>query len=135
MEFDYTGTMDITAPLCVPAALRFMASIAPWREIMARNRALALEGRAILGIKPPAPDSMIGSLVSLPLPDAPAPPSTRLHSTAPLQDELLERFGIEVPVFPWPAPPKRILRISAQVYNEAAEYRKLADALAALNVR
>lgn len=135
MEFDYTGTTDITAPLCVPAALRFMATIAPWREIMARNRALALQGRAILKIKPPAPDSMIGSIVSLPIPDAPAPPPTRLHSTAPLQDVLFERYGIEVPVFPWPAPPKRILRISAQVYNEPAEYQLLADALASLNVR
>jgi isopenicillin-N epimerase len=46
-----------------------------------------------------------------------------------LQDVLLERFSIEVPVVPWPKPPKRVLRISAQLYNKAQEYEQLADAL------
>jgi hypothetical protein len=53
--------------------------------------------------------------------------------------ELAERDGIEVPVTPWPvraarddpdSPPKQVLvRISAQRYNEPADYERLADAL------
>ena len=46
-----------------------------------------------------------------------------------LQDELLAKFQIEVPVIPWPAPPKRLLRISAQLYNSLPQYEKLAGAL------
>ena len=38
-------------------------------------------------------------------------------------------FAIDVPVFIWPRPPGRLLRISAQVYNSMAQYRRLADAL------
>ena len=38
---------------------------------------------------------------------------------------------IEVPVPTWPAPPHRLLRISAQQYNTVDDYAALADALAA----
>jgi isopenicillin-N epimerase len=47
----------------------------------------------------------------------------------PLQEELLGRFQIEVPVIPWPRPPGRVLRISAQVYNSREQYEALARAL------
>jgi len=42
---------------------------------------------------------------------------------------LLANYRIEVPIIPWPAPPKRLLRISAQLYNSLPQYRLLADAL------
>jgi isopenicillin-N epimerase len=42
---------------------------------------------------------------------------------------LLQKRKIEVPVNPWPAFPKRLLRISAQLYNSAKQYEILADAL------
>jgi isopenicillin-N epimerase len=78
---------------------------------------------------------MIGSLASIPLPDGDgAPPSSALYAD-PLQDRLLAEYGIEVPVIPWPAPPRRLLRISAQIYNRGDDYRRLADALRALLAR
>ena len=46
-----------------------------------------------------------------------------------LQDLLRAKFNIEVPIIPWPAPPKRLLRISAQLYNSLGQYEVLADAL------
>jgi isopenicillin-N epimerase len=44
---------------------------------------------------------------------------------------LLAEFGIEVPIMPWPHPPRRLVRISAQIYNDAQQYVRLADALRA----
>jgi isopenicillin-N epimerase len=72
---------------------------------------------------------MIGSLAAVPLPDAPAnegPRSALL--TDPLQDRLFER-GFEVPIVPWPHPPRRLIRVSAQLYNTVAQYEALAAAL------
>src|SRR5262249_2707414 len=131
-----TGTSDPTAALSVPAALDFVASLVPggWPAVMARNRALALEARAALtaalGIRPPCPDAMIGGLAALPLPDARAvtPPGTSPDGE-PLQLALVERHHIQVPVSPWPAPPRRLVRVSAHLYNRIDEYRRLGAAL------
>ncbi|HEX4995417.1 MAG TPA: hypothetical protein VFX87_10625, partial [Methylomirabilota bacterium] len=47
----------------------------------------------------------------------------------PLQARLFDGHAIEVPIFRWPAPPRRHVRISAQLYNSAAQFVRLADAL------
>jgi isopenicillin-N epimerase len=134
LEFDWTGTFDPTAWLCIPEALRFIASLVDggWPEVMRRNHKLALRGRDIiakaLGIAPPAPDDMLGSMATLPLPDGSADEAPSLYGDS-LQDALLDQFRIEVPIVPWPAPPKRLVRISAQLYNEEKEYEYLGEAL------
>jgi isopenicillin-N epimerase len=131
LEFDWTGTADPTAFLAVPEALRLLEGAVPggWPALMARNRDLALRAREILGdalgAAPASPVSMLGSLAAVPLPDAPRPPVGR----DPLQDTLFARHGIEVPVMPWPAPPRRLLRVSAQLYNTPQHYERLATAL------
>ena len=72
---------------------------------------------------------MIGSLAALPLPDgSPDPPESPLYAD-PLQELLLRDHRIEVPVIPWPAPPKRLLRLSAQLYNGIEQYERLATVL------
>jgi isopenicillin-N epimerase len=129
--FDWVGTTDPTAALCVPAALAFMGSLLPagWPKLMAANHALALHARdrlcAALGVSPPAPDAMLGSMASLPLPDAPAGAA----GIDPLQDSLWHRDRIEVPVHAWPASPRRLIRVSAQLYNHPQDYDRLAEAL------
>lgn len=134
LEFDWTGTYDPTAYLAVPSALRFIASLVSggWPQVMRRNHELALRGRDILarslGVAPPAPDDMLGSMAALPLPDGTSTAAPSLYGD-PLQDILLERFHIEVPIVPWPSPPKRLIRISAQLYNREEEYVALAEAL------
>lgn len=134
LEFDWTGTFDPTAWLSVPEAIRTMASLVPggWPEVRKRNNELARRGRDILatalGVAPPAPDSMLASMAALPLPDGAAGETPALYGDL-LQDRLLDEFKIEVPVVPWPHPPKRLIRISAQLYNEEREYESLADAL------
>jgi len=134
-EFDWVGTDDPSPMLCVPGAIRFMESLLPggWPALRAHNRALTLDGRRelgeVLGIDLPSPDTMIGSLAALPLPDgAMEPPKSAMYAD-PLQDELLRRWRIEVPIIPWPDVPKRLIRISAQIYNDPTQYRLLAEAL------
>jgi isopenicillin-N epimerase len=108
-----------------------------WPEVMRRNRELALTARRLLcealAVPLPAPDAMIGSLASIPLPDAQiAGRAAILHGLDAMRDELLREFQIEVPVFPWPAPPRRVLRVSAQLYNALPDYAKLAEAVKVL---
>jgi isopenicillin-N epimerase len=76
---------------------------------------------------------MIGSLASFPLPDSMSEtvPTSPLYSD-PLQDELLKQFNIEVPIIPWPSPPKHLLRIAAQLYNEPEQYVALASGIKTL---
>jgi len=139
LEFDWVGSDDYTAVLTAPAALRYLSSLRPggFAGLMAENRQKALSGRrviaAALAVPLPCPDEMIGALASLPLPDAPSrSQAERAHGQSlldPLQVALYERHAIQVPVVPWPASPRRLIRISAQAYNRPAEYEKLAAAL------
>jgi isopenicillin-N epimerase len=136
IEFGWTGTTDPSACLSVPEALRFVSALLPggWAAVMKRNRRLALAARTMLcealQIDSPCPDEMIGSLAAVPLSDGAdaKPPKSPLYLD-PLQDRLLAQHRIEVPIIPWPAPPKRLLRISAQLYNSLPQYERLAVAL------
>lgn len=121
IEFDWTGTFDPSAWLCVPEALRTIASIGGgWPEVMRRNRELALQARDLLcselHLQKPAPDEMLGAMAAVLLP----------KGDQTLQDRLLFEHRIEVPIMPWPEP---LLRVSAQLYNTFADYEKLVHAL------
>jgi isopenicillin-N epimerase len=135
LEFDWPGTFDPSAILSVPTALEFMAGlVGGWPEVMRCNHDLALRARDLLcsrlGIEPPAPDDMLGSMAAVPLPEG-KPYVPTLYGD-PLQDALFYDYAIEVPIHPWPYQPKRVLRVSAQLYNEIGDYEKLADALGEL---
>ncbi|UQA61630.1 aminotransferase class V-fold PLP-dependent enzyme [Polyangium aurulentum] len=136
IEVDWTGTCDPTAYLAIPEAIRFISSLLPggFAALVEHNRKTALAARALLcealGAPLPAPESMIGALATIPLPEGDVRQASPFHLD-PLQDALFER-GIEVPVIPWPAPPKRHVRVSAQIYNDRADYERLAAALRAL---
>ena len=140
LEFDWTGTPDPTAYLALPAAIDWMAAWpGGWPAVMAANHELVLAGRdrlaAALEIDPPAPDSMLGSMAALPLDRVPDEAAAR-----ELGRRLLDEHRIQVPVGPWPvraaraedAEPRILIRISAQRYNEPADYDRLAEALTSL---
>ncbi|MDH3646647.1 MAG: aminotransferase class V-fold PLP-dependent enzyme [Gammaproteobacteria bacterium] len=135
VEFDWPGTWDPTAVLSVPVALKTLESYLPggWPAIRKHNNQTVIAGRRLLctalEIDAPCPDEMLGSLASLPLPDSDGPASTSALYGDPLQAELLQRWNIEVPLIPWPAHPKRLIRISAQLYNGITHYERLAGAL------
>ncbi len=140
-EFDWVGTTDPTGYLALPAAIAWMRDVAApdgggWPAIMAANHELALEGRdriaAALGMEAPAPDRMLGSMAALPLPGL-----VDEAAAEALQRRLEAEDGIQVPIGGWPVPaarsegaaPRILLRISAQRYNEPADYEALAAAL------
>jgi isopenicillin-N epimerase len=129
LEFAWTGTTDFSAYLSVPDALQFMAAALPdgWPQVMARNRALALAARqhlcAALNIAEPCPAEFIGSIASVPIPAAPENARAKLpFNEYPLQDALREQHGIEAPIMSWPAPPQRVFRIAAQLYNSLPQF-------------
>jgi isopenicillin-N epimerase len=134
LEFDWTGTQDPTAWLTVPKAIDYMGGLVSggWPALMARNHALALAARELLcvaaGTPPTCPDQMIGSLAGVILPDSPTM-ETGWRVRDPLQGRLFDGWGIEVPIMRWPGAPKRLLRISAQLYNSPEQYSHLAQAL------
>jgi isopenicillin-N epimerase len=140
-EFDWVGTADPTGYLTLPAAIDWMRDVAAptaggWPAVMDANRALALEGRdrlaGALGVAAPAPASMLGSMAALVLPLEPDD-----AAAAELNRQLEIEDRIQVPVLVWPVPAARVagaqtrmlVRISAQRYNEPADYDVLADAL------
>lgn len=138
-EFDYIGTDDNTAYMAVGDAVKFMGSLIPggWSEIKRRNRDLVRKGREILcralDITPPAPDSMIGCLTTLILPQH--PPELRAKLAArpskyhdAIQDQLINNHKIQVPIWSVNGGP-RTVRLSAQLYNSVEQYEYLAAAL------
>ena len=156
LEFDWMGTVDPSAYLAFPAALDFFENLVPggWLEAGRMNRELVLAARrAIQSAIPPdpavgtPPESMIGSMASIDLPpdlppeilsvQADAPPNTTWPED-PLHAWLLKEHRIEVPVYAWPHtqtadnPRRRLLRISAELYNDISQYERLASVLSSL---
>lgn len=140
LEFDWTGTEDPSAALTVPAAIRFLEGLLPGGlpALMAENRATALAARqaicAAVGTEPPCPDEMVGSMASVILP-GPATPLSAAQPIDPLQDALFTQLGVEIPIFPWPRPARRVLRVATPIYIGPAEIGVLTAALRTLGVR
>ena len=134
LQNDWIGTADPTAYLTVPFCIDYLDQLMPWPQLMQRNHELAVQARrvlcAALGTPPPAPEFMLGSLAAVLLPDFAGEPAPRDRPFwHPLSRALLERDHIEVPVFFFPAPPRQVLRVSAQLHNAAVDYQQLAVAL------
>jgi len=133
-EFDWTGTADPTASLCIPDCIAYLGSrlAGGWPELMATNHALALKARAAicgtLRIPEPAPESMLGSMASVPLPvSGPTTPARSLGREA-LADWMRGR-GAEPWFYDWPAGRGKLVRVSAQLYNTEEQYVRLAGLL------
>ncbi len=132
LEFDFLGTDDPTACLSVPEAIRHVGSLAgSWQALRDRNHAAAVEARAricaALGLEPPCPPEMLGSMAAMIAPDG-----AFEHPIGPMQRALFDEHRVEVPLFPWPAPPKRVLRVSMQLYNSLEDVDALLTAIRAL---
>jgi len=143
LEHDWTGTLDPTPWLSVPAAIEFGARLMPggWDGIRARGHELALVARDLVcdaaGEPPSEPDDMIGAMAAVPLPlgtTDETPPASTYED--PVHAALLSA-GLQVAVSQWPqrpdgAPWRRVLRVSTPPYVDRADLERLASALASL---
>jgi len=130
-EFDWTGTLDPTPWLCIPASIGFMGSLFPagWPQLMETNHVLALRARTLLlqstGGAAPCPDSMIGSMAAVALPQAPLDSPAHGLDSKGLHHWFRAR-GVETWIHPNPT---LLLRISAQLYNHLDQFKQLANLL------
>lgn len=137
-DFDYQGTDDYSATLTLPHSIAAMGSMLEggWPALMRANHELVMAGRKVLcdilgglGVTAPAPESMIGTMATLliPEPDPQFANRPTKYDDA-LQDALYENHRIVVPI--WRLnDERRVVRISAQLYNSLDQYEKLGHAL------
>ncbi|RHZ52343.1 hypothetical protein CDV55_103713 [Aspergillus turcosus] len=134
-DFDWMGTFDPSTYLCLPTIVEFLSTICPGGHagLVQRNHQVALEARQIihreLRIPPACPDDMLGSMVTMPLPDTVGSESSQ--GTLPLQKHLMDHARIEIQVYNWPKYPKRVLRFSIQAHNSLDQIEYLARQLKA----
>jgi isopenicillin-N epimerase len=127
-EFDLVGTKDPSPHLSAPAAFDFIASCGGLAAMHAYTHHLAWNGARMLasqwGTPFDTPRPLIGAMAAVMLPAALG--STR-DDAAALRDALLFEDQIEVQVS---ASRGRLhVRVSAQIYNDMADYERLANAV------
>jgi isopenicillin-N epimerase len=129
-EFDWTGTKDPSAYLSVTAALAFREALGDER-VRRYNHDLALAAAAALARRwrttAPVPRELTGSMAVVLLPE-------RFKADKGAADALRARLAreaqIEVPVIQ--IGDRLWVRLSAQVYNEMADYDRLGQAIDSL---
>jgi len=128
--FEWTGTRDASTWLSLPAAFKFMDRFGE-ADVRAHNHALLRQGMALIedrwGVRARTPDSMIGSMALLPLPDG-MPYSAEEAGRLKLQKDLWDHFGIEASMS-FAHEDRNWVRISAQIYNKLRDYEALASAI------
>lgn len=135
LEFDWVGTIEPSALLSAPRAIEFLAGLLPggFPALQAHNHELVCFARRLLldavGTEPLCPESMLGSLASVALRDAPQAPGFETSPfPEPLYSELCRRHFQALAVY-WPEPPRRLVRVTAQLYNDLAQYERFASAV------
>lgn len=129
-EFGWQGTRDVSGWLSIPRALQFMSELG-WDRIMAHNHAMAAWVQRLLceawEVEPVSPldGSMLGSMATLRLPASLG--GMRDEQVRTLQQSLYTEHRIEVPLMCWGG--QTFVRPCCQVYNEPAEYRRLAQVI------
>lgn len=132
-EFDWIGTRDALAQFALPAVFAFRrrhgeAAIRAYNHelVMAASEMLAARWQSECG----GPEAMTGSMRTVRLPDG---FGTTVEAAQGLRWRLADAYKVQVPL--------RALagglwaRLSAQIYNEPADYERLGDAIADLRRR
>jgi len=131
-DFDYTGTNDYTGNLVIPVSIAHMGAQLPggWDELRQRNHDLVMHGAKLIcdaiGIEQQVPESMIGSMISIPLPGVCEPGALMGEA---LWDRLYLNHHIQVPVWDLAGVHPRMMRVSGQLYNTIEDFERLARAL------
>ncbi len=126
-EFEYQATSDPTNYLAAPEGI---ALLREWGfdAVLSYMHGLSREAARLLterwGTTLDAADEMIGAMVTVPLPDA---AGATADEAARLRTALLVEDRIEVQLHAWRG--RLWVRVSAQVYNDRADFTRLADAV------
>jgi isopenicillin-N epimerase len=126
-EFEHTPTADPTAYLAAPVGI---AMLRGWNfdACAGYMHGLAWEAAAILtarwGTRFEIPRSMIGTMVTVPLPGEAGATEADAEQ---VRLDLLLADRIEAPLYAWDG--RLWVRVSAQVYNDRADIGRLADAV------
>jgi isopenicillin-N epimerase len=120
---EFAGVRDYTAWLSAPTALFTLRTLGPAR-VREHNERLVSFGQRVVAeaIGAPVLDQPGIAMRLVPLPDGTDPGTIRLR--------IAEELATEVAVNGWHQ--RTLLRLSAQVYNRAEEYERLAAKLPAL---
>jgi isopenicillin-N epimerase len=126
-EFDMTGTRDPSPWLAAPDGIVFMRELGldamrAWNHQLAWGAACRFTER--WGVEIPAPESMYGSMVTIPLPER---FGTTPEAASRLKDALLYDEHIETQLHAFKG--RLWIRLAAQVYNEAGDYERLFAAI------
>jgi isopenicillin-N epimerase len=129
-DFDTPGTRDSATHLAAPAAIDFMQSLGV-EAVQAYNHRLAWDAAQYLTTtwqtRFDAPESMVPTMVTVPLPDALG--STQAEALG-VRDRLLFDHQIEAPVH---ASGDRLwIRVSAQIYNDMSDIERLGATIAGM---
>jgi isopenicillin-N epimerase len=128
-EFDWIGTRDALGQFSLPAAIAFRARFGE-PAIRAHNHALVMAASAMLaerwGTEVGAGEALTGSMRCVRLPGGFEVSAESAHA---LRWRLYDAHKVQVPVRDredglW-------VRLSAQIYNEMADYERLGDAVTA----
>lgn len=126
-EFDWVGTQDPSAYLAAPEGLRFMQELG-LQAMRSHNHTLAWRAAQELtdrwSLPLSTPESMVGSMVTLPLPSQ---PGSGPEEAAQLKDWLLFERALEVPILAMDG--RLWARVSIQVYNDPADLERFATAV------
>jgi isopenicillin-N epimerase len=132
LSVEYQGTIDYTPWLAAPIGLFTLRTLG-WDAVRRHNAALAAHGQrvvgAALGLAPsdlPEPGDAEISMRVVPLP---AWLATSSAGALSLRTYIADKLATEVQVSSWNG--RGLLRLSAQVYNRADEYDRLAERLPA----
>lgn len=130
LSVEFHGTVDYTSWLSAPAGLFTLRTLGV-DTVRSHNSALAAYGQRVvgdaLGLAPtdlPDPGAAEASMRVLPLPSGVATTYPEAHA---LRQHIAEKLATEVAVNAWGG--RGWLRLSAQVYNRAEEYDRLAQHL------
>jgi isopenicillin-N epimerase len=129
---EWQGTYDFSGWLAAPAGLYTLRSLGI-DEVRGHNEALAGYGQRVVGEALAVPPDALpspGAGVSMRIVPLPAGVAATAEAATALRVRIAAELQTEVAIGSWDG--RGLLRLSAQVYNRAQEYDRLAERLPAL---
>ncbi len=133
LSVELQGTVDYTPWLAAPTGVFTLRTLG-WAAVRAHNAALAAYGQQVVGaalgltsaqLPPTASPDLAMRIVPLP-----AGVATTALAAQALRQHIADKLAVETAVNAWNG--RGLLRLSAHVYNRAAEYDQFAERLPAL---